>query len=97
MARQFLTYGEFKKWNSLSMCPVKKRVRCFRSNGRPKPCTYGDAPDCSKCGCAAVAVYRGAFEPFDVYTFRLILGLMVPQLKLREDPQAFIEGPTPLA
>jgi len=79
MARQFLTYGDFAKWNSFSACPVSRRVRCFRSDGNPKDCTYGDDADCSRCGCTAVAAYRGAFRPLDYQTLRLILGLMVPE------------------
>jgi len=79
MARQFLTDGDFPKWNSLSSCPVTKRVRCFGSDGRPKVCTYGDNADCSRCGCAAVAAYRAAFRPPDYKTLRLILGLLVPE------------------
>jgi ABC-type glycerol-3-phosphate transport system permease component len=39
-------------------------------------CTYGDRADCSRCGCAAVAAYRGAFFPFDFRTLLLIFGLM---------------------
>jgi len=79
MARQFLTDGDFPKWNSPSSCPVTKRVKCFSSDGQPKACTYGDNADCSRCGCAAVAAYRAAFSPFDYKSLRLILGLMVPE------------------
>ena len=86
MAHQFLTYGGFMKWNSLSTCPVSKRVRCFRSDGQPKACTYGDNADCSRCGCAAVAAYRGAFHPFDFMTLRVILGLMVPEYQVSGRP-----------
>jgi MoaA/NifB/PqqE/SkfB family radical SAM enzyme len=84
MARQLLTSGDFFKWNSYAACPVSQRVRCFRSDGQPKACTYGDTADCSRCGCAAVAAYRGAFKPFDYLTLRLILGLMVPELRVRK-------------
>lgn len=79
MARQLLTHGAFSKWNNLSACPVSRRVRCYRSDGRPKVCTYGDRADCSRCGCAAVVAYRGAFNPFDYQTLRVILGLMTPE------------------
>jgi MoaA/NifB/PqqE/SkfB family radical SAM enzyme len=78
MARQLLSFGEFHKWNRFWACPVAKRVRCFQSNGDPKACTYGDRADCSRCGCAAVVAYRGAFNPIDYRTLRVILGLMVP-------------------
>ncbi len=87
MARQFLTYRDFTKWNSFSACPVSKRVRCFRSDGKPKECTYGGSADCSRCGCTAVAAYRGAFKPLDYKTLRLIMGLMVPECQVsRVDP-----------
>jgi len=84
MARQLLTHGDFFEWNSYAACPVSQRVRCFQSDGRPKACTYGDNADCSRCGCAAVAAYRGAFKPFDYPTLRLILGLMVPEFQVRQ-------------
>ncbi|MDQ1336512.1 MAG: Radical core protein [Thermodesulfobacteriota bacterium] len=84
MARQLLTAGDFYQWNRYAACPVSQRVRCFKSNGQPKACTYGDSADCSRCGCAAVAAYRGAFKPFDYPTLRLILGLMVPELRVRK-------------
>lgn len=82
MARQLLTDRDFMKWNRFSACPVSKRVRCFRSDGQPKGCTYGGNADCSRCGCAAVAAYRGAFRPLDYGTLRLILGLMVPEYQV---------------
>ncbi|MFH1241469.1 MAG: radical SAM protein [Pseudomonadota bacterium] len=81
MARQFLTYGDFRKWNSFSACPVSKRVRCFTSDGKLKDCTYGSNADCSRCGCTAVAAYRAAFRPLDYKTLRLIMGLMVPEYR----------------
>jgi len=84
MARQLLTNGDFEKWNSYSACPVSRRVRCFKSDGHPKACTYGDSADCSRCGCAAVVAYRGALKPFDYQTLRLILGLMVPEFRVRK-------------
>ncbi|MCD6305857.1 MAG: radical SAM protein [Deltaproteobacteria bacterium] len=84
MARQLLTTHDFFKWNSYADCPVSRRVRCFKANGERKACTYGNTADCSRCGCAAVAAYRGAFKPFDYRTLRLILGLMIPQLRVRK-------------
>jgi len=81
MARQLMTKGAFSQWNRLSDCPVGRRVRCYRSDGRPKACTYGDQADCSRCGCAAVVAYRGAFNPFDYKTLRVILGLMTPDYR----------------
>ena len=84
MARQLLTNGHFEKWNSYSACPVSQRVCCFKSDGQSKACTYGDNADCSRCGCAAVVAYRGAFKPFDYQTLRLILGLMVPEYRVRK-------------
>lgn len=82
MARQLLSRGEFVKWNRFSECPVSKHVCCFMSDGQPKSCTYGERADCSRCGCAAVVAYRGAFKPFDFQTLRLILGLMVPNVQV---------------
>jgi MoaA/NifB/PqqE/SkfB family radical SAM enzyme len=79
MAQQLLTRGGYARWNNRSSCPVTKRVRCFKSNGEPKACTYGDEADCSRCGCAAVVAYRGAFYPLDLKTLRVILRLLVPQ------------------
>jgi MoaA/NifB/PqqE/SkfB family radical SAM enzyme len=78
MARQALSDGRFNEWNRYEACPVSKRVRCFTSDGRPKACTYGDDADCSRCGCAAVMAYRGAFSPLDYHTLRVICGLVVP-------------------
>ncbi len=78
MGRQLLTHGAFNEWNSPSSCPVSLRVRCYRSDGRPKACTYGDRADCSRCGCAAVVAYRGAFNPLDYRTLRVIAGLLSP-------------------
>ena len=78
MARQLLTHGAFNRWNRLSACPVTRRVRCYRSDGRSKACTYGDQADCARCGCAAVVAYRGAFNPLDYKTLRVILGLLSP-------------------
>lgn len=84
MARQLRTHGDFSKWNSLATCPVSRRVRCFRSDGRPKACTYGDQADCTRCGCAAVVAYRAAFHPLDYQTLRLILGLVSPEFQARQ-------------
>jgi len=81
MARQFLSRQAFQQWNSLDTCPVAARVRCFRSDGSPKVCTYGEEADCSRCGCAAVAAYRAAFHPPDRETLRVILGLMIPRAR----------------
>ncbi|MCF8127053.1 MAG: hypothetical protein K9N10_00945, partial [Deltaproteobacteria bacterium] len=53
--------------------------RCFRSDGRKKTCTYGNQADCSRCGCAAVVAYRGAFNPLDYRTLKVILGLVTPE------------------
>ena len=83
MAQQLLTHGAFGRWNSLSACPVSRRVRCFRSDGGPKACTYGNRADCSRCGCAAVVAYRGAFNPLDYRTLKVILGLITPEYEAR--------------
>jgi len=82
MARHLMSKGLFLNWNRYADCPVSQRVRCFKSNGKPKACTYGDHADCSRCGCAAVVAYQGAFKPFDYPTLRLILGLMVPEFRV---------------
>jgi len=58
MVHQLEINGDFLKWNNLSSCPVSKRVRCFGSDGQSRACTYGEDADCSRCGCAAVAVSR---------------------------------------
>lgn len=83
MGRQLLTYGTFSKWNRPDLCPVTLRVRCYRSDGRPKACTYGNRADCSRCGCAAVVAYRGAFNPLDFRTLRVILGLLSPNYRVK--------------
>ena len=80
MARQLRSNGAFGQWNRYAKCPVTKRVRCYRSDGTRKACTYGNGADCSRCGCAAVTVFRGAFKPFNLETVRLILGLVFPGL-----------------
>ena len=84
MARQFMVSGSFTQWNRYADCPVSRRVKCYQSDGKPKACTYGDDADCSRCGCAAVAAYRGALKPLDIQTLRLLLGLMVPDIRARE-------------
>ncbi len=80
MANQLKSNGDFRSWNSRAACPVGRRVLCYQSDGREKACTYGNDADCSRCGCAAVAVFRGAFRPFDLKTVKLILGLVMPRL-----------------
>ena len=85
MARTAASRRGYTRWNNRSLCPVTKRVRCFKSNGEPKACTYGDEADCSRCGCAAVVAYRGAFRPFDLRTLGVILGLLIPQGRVREN------------
>jgi hypothetical protein len=78
MARQLLTRGRFTEWNRFSTCPVGRRVRCFKSDGTGKACTYGDEADCTRCGCAAVVAYRAALKPLNYQSLRLIYGLMFP-------------------
>jgi len=80
MANQLKSNGDFRSWNSHGACPVGQRVLCYQSDGRKKACTYGNHADCSRCGCAAVAVFRGAFRPFDLKTVKLVLGLVMPRL-----------------
>lgn len=79
MARQLHTEGRFTRWNRFSSCPVSRRVRCFKSDGGRKACTYGDNADCSRCGCAAVAAYRAALRPLNYQSLRLVLGLLTPE------------------
>ena len=81
MARQFMPSGSFTQWNRYADCPVSRRVKCYQSDGKPKACTYGDNADCSRCGCAAVAAYRGALKPLDYQTLRLLLGLLIPEAR----------------
>lgn len=76
MARQFRSKGAFGSWNSMLKCSVYRRVKCFGPEGRKKMCTYGDNADCSRCGCAAVAAFRGAFHPINLSTMLLVFGLM---------------------
>jgi hypothetical protein len=84
IASQFRVSGAFTRWNRYSDCPVSRMVRCYRSDGKPKACTYGDNADCSRCGCAAVAAYRGALKPLDYRTLRVVLGLMIPDVRARD-------------
>jgi MoaA/NifB/PqqE/SkfB family radical SAM enzyme len=81
MARQLKSDGAFREWNRYAACPVSGRVRCYQSDGTGKACTYGNDADCSRCGCAAVVAFRGAFNPLDGETIRLILGLVFPGFK----------------
>ncbi len=81
MARQLQSDGAFRKWNRYAACPVSARVRCYQSDGTGKACTYGNDADCSRCGCAAVVAFRGAFNPLDGETIGLILGLLFPGFK----------------
>ena len=83
IARQLLADGAFKAWNSYQKCPVSKAVRCYRSDGSTKGCTYGDDADCTRCGCAAVTAFRGAFYPPNYQTMRLVLGLLWPPFSPR--------------
>ncbi|NCO61350.1 MAG: hypothetical protein COZ70_10055 [Deltaproteobacteria bacterium CG_4_8_14_3_um_filter_51_11] len=76
MVRQLRSDGAFFSWNRKELCPVSTRVRCFNPAGEAKFCTYGDSADCSRCGCAAVAAYRGALCPIDFRTMLVILALM---------------------
>jgi MoaA/NifB/PqqE/SkfB family radical SAM enzyme len=81
MAHQLQSNGAFREWNRYAACPVSRRVRCYQSDGTGKACTYGDDADCSRCGCAAVVAFRGAFNPLDGETITLILGLVFPGFK----------------
>jgi MoaA/NifB/PqqE/SkfB family radical SAM enzyme len=81
MARQLLSKGDYTAWNRYDLCPVSKRVLCFRADGKPKACTYGEDADCARCGCAAVVAYRGAFHPVDLRTMAVIAGLMAPGIR----------------
>lgn len=78
MARQLRSNGAFREWNTYATCPVSRRVRCYQSDGTSKACTYGNNADCSRCGCAAVVAFRGAFRPVDLETIRVIAGLVFP-------------------
>ncbi|MBW1930600.1 MAG: radical SAM protein [Deltaproteobacteria bacterium] len=78
MGRQLLPTAGFHAWNSYERCPVSKGLRCYKANGEPKACTYGDNADCTRCGCAAVVAFRGAFYPPHYETMRLIWGLLSP-------------------
>jgi MoaA/NifB/PqqE/SkfB family radical SAM enzyme len=85
MAQQLLSYGDYGEWNRYDLCPVSKRVLCFRADGQSKPCTYGEDADCSRCGCAAVVAYRGAFRPLHLRTLAVIAGLMAPGIGKRHN------------
>ncbi len=65
MANQFRQGGEFSEWNSIEKCPAHKVCNCYNSDGTPKSCTYGNEADCSRCGCASIAVYRAAIHHLD--------------------------------
>jgi MoaA/NifB/PqqE/SkfB family radical SAM enzyme len=65
IAHQFRSTGAFPEWNSLQNCPKWYMLESFHADGTIKTCTYGDNADCSRCGCAAVAVYRAAYKKFD--------------------------------
>ncbi|MDA8083137.1 MAG: radical SAM protein [Nitrospiraceae bacterium] len=65
MADQFRQGGEFSAWNSIERCPVSRVCNCYNSDGTPKPCTYGNNADCSRCGCTSIAVYRAAIHHLD--------------------------------
>jgi MoaA/NifB/PqqE/SkfB family radical SAM enzyme len=72
MANQFRQSGEFSAWNSLERCPVSKVCNCYNADGTPKPCTYGNNADCSRCGCASIAVYRAAINHLDPLAIYMI-------------------------
>jgi MoaA/NifB/PqqE/SkfB family radical SAM enzyme len=65
MANQFRKNGEFSEWNSFEKCPVNKVCNCYNADGTLKPCTYGSAADCSRCGCASIPLYRAAIRHLD--------------------------------
>ncbi len=65
MAYQMKQSGEFSEWNSLEKCSLGDMCRCYNADGTPKPCTYGKAADCSRCGCMGIASYRAAFKHYD--------------------------------
>ncbi|MGC2062467.1 MAG: radical SAM protein [Thermodesulfovibrionales bacterium] len=72
MADQFRQSGEFSEWNRIEKCPVSKVCNCYNSDGTPKPCTYGNNADCSRCGCASIAVYRAAINHLDPLAIYMI-------------------------
>ncbi len=76
MAHQLRTDGGFKNWNSLEKCVVSQRIRCYRSNGVRKMCTYGDKADCSRCGCAAVVAYMSSIVDLDLASLRVMHSLL---------------------
>ncbi len=72
MAKHFKQSGSFFEWNSLEKCPVGKVCVCYRSDGTRKPCTYGVDADCSRCGCASIAIYRAAVKDWDFETITIL-------------------------
>jgi MoaA/NifB/PqqE/SkfB family radical SAM enzyme len=72
MADQFRGSGEFSEWNSIEKCPVSKVCNCYNSDGTPKPCTYGNGADCSRCGCASIPLYRAAIKHLDPLALLMI-------------------------
>jgi MoaA/NifB/PqqE/SkfB family radical SAM enzyme len=65
MADQFRRDGGYSEWNSIEKCPVNKVCNCYNADGTPKPCTYGNNADCSRCGCASIPLYRAAIKHLD--------------------------------
>ena len=78
IARQLRVDGDYLSWNNYEKCPVSRGLKCFRSDGTIKLCTYGDDADCARCGCAAVSAFRGAFYPPNFETIKLVFGLLSP-------------------
>ncbi len=78
IARQLRVDGDYLSWNSYERCPVSRGLKCFRSDGTVKLCTYGDDADCARCGCAAVSAFRGAFHPPNYESIRVVFGLLLP-------------------
>ena len=76
MARHFKQNEGFREWNSLDRCPVSKVCACYRADGSRKPCTYGEQADCSRCGCASVAIYRAAVLDWDPETIMILNGMI---------------------
>jgi MoaA/NifB/PqqE/SkfB family radical SAM enzyme len=76
MADQFRKNGEFSEWNSIEKCPVKKVCNCYNADGTPKPCTYGSNVDCSRCGCASIALYRAAIRHLDPLALFMIYRML---------------------
>jgi MoaA/NifB/PqqE/SkfB family radical SAM enzyme len=76
MANQFRQGGEYTKWNSIEKCPVSKVCNCYNADGTPKPCTYGNKADCSRCGCASIPLYRAAIKHLDPLAIFMIYRLV---------------------